>query len=127
MGHVTVRQTGPLFSDSTPREVIADMLEKSEEAMADRLLGFVHANLKGSLRHPTGYYQSHVGKVHRGTQWRVTDGGVIYGPWLEGVSRRNARTRFKGYASFRRARQQVQRVAAAEVQRVADQQIGRLQ
>jgi hypothetical protein len=127
MGYVTVRQTGPLFSDSAPREVIADLLDEAEEAVADRLLGFVQANLKGSLRHPTGYYQRHVGKVRHGDQWRVTDGGVVYGPWLEGVSRRNARTRFKGYASFRRARQQVQRVAAAEVQRVADRQIGRLQ
>jgi hypothetical protein len=30
---------------------------------------------------------------------------VIYGPWLEGTGSRNATTRFKGYASFRRAAQ----------------------
>lgn len=39
----------------------------------------------------------------------VYDSGIVYGPWLEGVSSRNARTRFKGYAMFRNATQDIDR------------------
>jgi hypothetical protein len=37
----------------------------------------------------------------------VQDGGVIYGPWLEGVGSRNRTTRFKGYFTFRRTTAQL--------------------
>ena len=37
----------------------------------------------------------------------IHDRRIVYGPWLEGVSRRNQTTRFKGYHSFRRATQAV--------------------
>jgi len=43
-----------------------------------------------------------------GAHWKISDNGVIYGPWLEGVGSRNATTRFKGYANYRRNVQQIQ-------------------
>jgi hypothetical protein len=37
----------------------------------------------------------------------LTDGGVVYGPWLEGVSSRNNSSRFKGYHTFRMVLQEM--------------------
>jgi hypothetical protein len=52
----------------------------------------------------------------------VNDRGIVYGPWLEGVGSRNfPKTRFKGYASFRRAvhrvRGEVPRISQAVLRR----------
>lgn len=53
------------------------------------------------FQNPTGYYNSRV-VVDRRTQYRgITDQGVVYGGWLEGVTERNRTTRFKGYWTFR--------------------------
>ena len=43
--------------------------------------------------------------------WEVHDSGIVYGPWLEGVSRRNEATPFKGYAMFRKVQQELERKA----------------
>lgn len=43
---------------------------------------------------------------------QVSDSGLVYGPWLEGVGSRNYPvTRFKGYSTFRKVRQQIERKA----------------
>jgi len=39
----------------------------------------------------------------------ITDGGVVYGPWLEGISSRNMTTRFKGYMTFRKTSQELEK------------------
>jgi hypothetical protein len=44
--------------------------------------------------------------------------GVAWAPWLEGVSKRNKATRFKGYHLFRDARQELE---DSEAQRIADE------
>ena len=57
----------------------------------------------------------------------VHDRGIIYGPWLEGVSHRNQTTRFKGYSSFRRATQEMQRHRAPQLaQQVVDRYVAEL-
>lgn len=62
--------------------------------------------LSGSLKHPTGYYESQVTSDRSSSEVNVvSDSGVVYGPWLEGVSSMNARSRFKGYAAFRKTAQ----------------------
>ncbi|WNI19170.1 hypothetical protein [Actinacidiphila sp. ITFR-21] len=64
------------------------------------------------LQHPTGYYQSKITVERTGTGYRVTDQGVVYGPWLEGTGSRNAPvTRFAGYSTFRRTKALVDRKA----------------
>ncbi len=99
-----------------PRVAVAVMGAQQDavDAVAERLLTVVQGNMRTSFRHPTGYYYSRVVNERRGSRDRVvTDNGVIYGPWLEGVGKRNRTTRFKGYANFRRAGQQVEREAPA--------------
>lgn len=68
----------------------------------------VHARLGRVLQHPTGRYQSTVDVVHAADPY-VDGEGTVYGRWLEGESSRNAETRFKGYATFRRVALDVER------------------
>jgi hypothetical protein len=58
----------------------------------------------------TGHYRRNISTSVKNLIGMVHDNGVIYGPWLEGSSSRNS-SRFPGYASFRRAAQDVQKHA----------------
>jgi hypothetical protein len=61
------------------------------------------------FKHPTGYYESRTVADVSSEPFKVWDSNVVYGPWLEGTGRRNQTTRFKGYHSFRKATQTIQR------------------
>ncbi|MGV9803926.1 hypothetical protein ACWDTP_38425, partial [Mycobacterium sp. NPDC003449] len=59
--------------------------------------------------------------------YEVNDGGVVYGPWLEGTGSRNAPvTRFRGYATFRRVKAMIDRRAPGIAQRLLRRYIGRM-
>ena len=49
----------------------------------------------------TGNYRRHLNSIVEGLNGILSDGGVIYGPWLETG---RSSTRFKGYASFRKTK-----------------------
>jgi hypothetical protein len=72
-----------------------------QQAVAEEGVNRVHSQLQDVLQHPTGYYESQVVTDRSTEESRVTDGGVVYGPWLEGTGSRNQSTRFKGYRTFR--------------------------
>lgn len=78
------------------------------------------------FRNPTGYYESRTVAKVSGDPFMVWDSDVVYGPWLEGISRRNATTRFKGYHSFRKATQQIQRDVPRVVAPVLNHMVGQL-
>jgi hypothetical protein len=105
---VQVRYSGPIFSPIKVSAAMKKMDEDIEKDLADAVYDEVQSNLRRSLKNPTGYYQSRITKERSGSGWKVHDGGVVYRCWLEGVGSRNKTTRFKGYASFRRARQTVE-------------------
>lgn len=126
---VTVRMRGPVVWDMSEAEIVReldDITQDAAGAVAAQVYGRIGQNMKGSFKHPTGYYQSRVIKEKRPHAWAVTDKGVIYGPWLEGVGRRNRTTRFKGYASFRRGMQQVSRQVPRIAGPVVDRGLDRL-
>lgn len=100
-GPVQVVVSGPFFSTMGP--LITGMLDEMKFAVASQALADVQHNLDRSIRHPTPYYETQITVQQRVDDWVVHDRGVAYGPWLEGTSSRNRTTRFKGYASFRRA------------------------
>jgi hypothetical protein len=102
-----VKASGPLFDGRALRELDKFTIAASA-AIAKNGALLVHKNLSQSLRAPTGFYQSNVVVERREEGDMVTDRGVVYGPWLEGVGSKNQSTRFKGYASFRRAQQELQ-------------------
>lgn len=105
-----VKEHGPWF-DGRAGRIIRDFADAAEREIADEGEDMVHARLHRVLRHPTGYYESHVRVRRSGTLHEVTDGDVVYGPWLEGVGSRNRTTRFKGYATFRRVGNALERKA----------------
>lgn len=114
--NITTRKSGPLFRGVLPAE-----LDAAKEAVQKEVAGYAElqwqTNMDDSFQNATGRYQSHVNILRREGDLVVNDGypgsGLLYGPWLEGVGSRNQTTRFKGYFSMRRARNQVgQKVAA---------------
>lgn len=102
-----VTMTGPAF-DGRAKRTADVMTDEIEVAVGEEAFDMVHLELDLHLRNPTGYYESQVVVDRARGDVVVHDSGVVYGPWLEGVSSRNERSRFKGYASFRRATQRVQ-------------------
>jgi hypothetical protein len=121
-----VHTSGPLF-DGTADRVVAAYCDDAERAIADVGVNMVRAALGGVLRHPTGYYESQIQTDRVAGDSVVTDGGVVYGPWLEGTSRRNRSTRFKGYRTFRLTKQRLQARAGEIAERQLGPYLGRMQ
>lgn len=106
-----VHKRGPWFNGRW-RLIVHDFEKDWAKDTTDHGKDLVQRNLHERIKHPTGYYESHVRAVRRGTLNEVTDGGVVYGPWLEGEGSRNFPvTRFRGYHSFRKAANKLERVA----------------
>lgn len=123
---ITVTVHGPIV-DGRAVAVTHQMCEAATEVVAAQAYANVMTNLNASIAHPTPYYETQVTVTNRShTERSVNDRGVIYGPWLEGTSTRNRTTRFKGYASFRRAAQKTQAETPRLVQHAVDTLIGRI-
>lgn len=123
---VEVRSSGPLF-DGRASALVNRWTRDGGEEVAQWAEDEVHRVLGQVLRHPTGYYESRV-RVDRVSPDRfvITDQGVVYGPWLEGISSRNQETRFKGYSTFRRVAQRAEARADRTFQQILDRNSGRL-
>jgi hypothetical protein len=125
MARIDVDLHGPIFDARGPAAVQAmedDVVrDVTQQAFANWM-----TNLNASIRNPTPYYETQVRQETRGDTGRVHDGGMIYGPWLEGTGERNRSTRFKGYASARRATQTTQAAAEGIAERAVRKSIRRL-
>lgn len=109
---------GPVF-DGRLAEAIESSAEQVEQEIGDRAVDMIQARLGHVLKHPTGRYRRSI--VNR--NGLITDGGVVYGPWLEGVSRRNKRSRFKGYSTFRKIAQQLEGEAGDLAEMVIEREL----
>lgn len=125
--NLEVDQSGPFF-DGRARKALHAWLDDAKEDVARIGVNEVHARLGALLQHPTGAYQSTIvtERVSRFNDQVITDGDVIYGPWLEGTSSRNKTTRFKGYRIFRRARLKLRKIATPIAQAKLSRYIGRM-
>lgn len=123
---VSTRVRGPVVEGKTAQPV-ARMIRDVDRAIADETRDTWFRFLKAKVRHWTGAYGRKIHVKHTARQSLVTDGGVVYGPWLEGTARRNRTTRFKGYASLRRARQDVDKRAERIAQKVIASHLRELQ
>lgn len=113
---VEVTKHGPLFDDRIQSMINAG-LTSGEAKAAKRGLQMLRGEFATHFRMPTGYYES---QVHIETEpggYKLTDGGVVYGWWLEGVGSRNATTRFKGYSIWRRVGQALEPEAVTIIER----------
>lgn len=105
-----IRVSGPLFtaSDAIMQELadqlLGDLLARGEELVKEDLYPG-HGVVTGQYRRGV-LGERRPGRVRHGV---IHDSNAVQGPWLEGTSSRNKTTRFKGYAMFRRATQQLER------------------
>ena len=112
----TITVSGPLFTGShheiedAVRDTIRELIERGEQKVKAQLYPG-HGLISGHYR------RSVVGEMADSRHGRLHDSNVIYGPWLEGVGSRNETTRFKGYAMFRNAPEQLQREARGILQK----------
>ncbi|MFC8862654.1 hypothetical protein [[Kitasatospora] papulosa] len=108
---VNMNRTGPI-RDGRFQRAAGQYSNDLQYAVALHGEDLVQQRLRQVLKNPTGYFQSRI-TVERGRGgYVVTDGGVIYGHWLEGTGSRNYPvTRFRGYSTFRRVKPLVDRDA----------------
>ena len=126
VGSVQVRLRGPVLNGQAPpiikealKGAIGDLVGEGERKVKLQLFpghGLVTGNYRRSVH----------GEVSSSLHGRIHDSNVVYGPWLEGVSSRNQQTRFKGYAMFRNARQQLDKIAVAVLQNRVSKALQRL-
>jgi hypothetical protein len=111
---------GPLFARDVIRQGVRGAVQATLEATAERLseqlkskpVGVFLSVAEAKGRHSVGNYRRNVGETKTMVsdyKAMISDGGVVYGPWLEGTSSRNQSTRFKGYGTFRKTAQYIQK------------------
>lgn len=114
---------GPLFTGAL-QAAVRQGVEEAKTEIADQGRTMVVARLHRVLQHPTGHYWSRVRVGASGGNPAVVDGGVVYGPWLEGTGSRNRTTRFKGYRTFRVITGQLQDQAVGIAASIISRRIG---
>lgn len=109
---ITVVKTGPFF-DGRAAKKLDEACDEISRRVAVLGAATIRAELSNVLRVETPYYRlQNEARKEAPATWKIWDRGVIYGPWLEGVGSRNfPKTRFKGYATYRRKFQEIDRRA----------------
>lgn len=125
-----VKASGPIFDGRmyvTIRGALPDIEKRVAQEGVDFLLKAPGRQLTGApFKKPTGFYRMHIGVTRKGLHYAMHDHGVIYGAWLAGVSSRNAKSRFKGYAHWRRAVQHLMKEGVRVANQVIAERLRRL-
>src|SRR6266568_5124232 len=105
---INVVVSGPLFDGLEPG-IVRDWLDVTKREIADMGVKELDAITMDKTGRGTGHYQSEITtRVVQYNDVLITD-PVIYGAWLEVVSKRNESTRFRGYHLWRRTRLRLRR------------------
>ena len=123
---VNIRYNGPIFGPGVDDKVrtaigkaVHDLVIEGERQV-DLQLYPGHGLV-------TGHYRRSVhGEMSDSLHGRIHDSLVVYGPWLEGVSSRNQRSRFKGYHMFRNAFQQLEKIKVDVIKKWVSRLVGDL-
>ena len=99
---IDVTAHGPMF-DGRALHALHEFEEDAKDDIAAQAYADVMRILNARIKRPTPYYETQIIIQTMAADRVVHDRGIIYGPWLEGVSSRNQTTQFRGYAAFRRA------------------------
>lgn len=111
--------SGPI-ADGSALTAMHAWLDESKKEVAQVAVDRLRAVKMDRSGRATGHYQSMIRTTVRTFNDILIDDPVIYGPWLEGTSKRNDSTRFKGYRLWRRTRLQVQREVPVIAQKKLD-------
>jgi hypothetical protein len=126
IGQVYVSLKGPTV-EGLAGPMLAVALDAALAEVADYTKYEVSMELSEVLQHPTGYYESQIRSERVSAEaFSINDSGVVYGPWLEGISSRNQSTRFKGYATFRRVKNRMAQKSEAIIGAAISALCGRL-
>jgi hypothetical protein len=123
---ITTEVSGPFFTSFRRHAIISGFLSEAVATVSDMTEAELRAQMHAKFRHPTGYFESRMLMTPAGEYRRVIDDPVIYGAWLEGTSKRNQSTRFKGYKIWKRTRQKMRKLATPIAQKILDGWIGGL-
>ncbi len=108
-----VEKHGPM-TDGRAQHALHEYVQDVPKVVAREGARMWTSLLKRFIRNPTPYYWNQIRAMPGGAGWEVNDGGVIYGPWLEGEGSRNrGRPGFPGYHARRTAAQQLDGRAGA--------------
>ena len=111
----TYKQTGPLFDKDMPKNLIEAVnsgilelatIEGSNEVKDQLYEG--HGFITGELKRHIGadLVDDLVAQVDAGRNRYGAN--LVYAAWIEGVGKRNPRSRFKGYSMFENARKRIE-------------------
>lgn len=121
-----VTTAGPIF-DGRAELAAQQGTNAIAEAVAAEGLNLVKDDLGVVIRtHPSGRYIPSVRRVRTGASDYEVGTRIVYGRWIEGTSSRNLSTRFKGYATFRRMTQQLDRRSKVIGERTIQPYIARM-
>lgn len=108
---VHVEKSGPVF-DGRAAIQLDRACEEIERRVAVLGASMVRTELHRVLKVETPYYRLQNEARPDPPGWKIWDRGVIYGSWLEGTGSRNSPvTRFRGYSTYRRTTQVIDRRA----------------
>jgi hypothetical protein len=122
---VDCRVSGPL-ADGEAEKAAEEWAKNTTQALADKGVEILRNWPMNKTGRAHGAFENAL-KTERisPTETRIPgpmERGVVWSPWLEGTSKRNDSTGFKGYGLFRRTRLQLQKmapqVAQAELEKV---------
>ena len=119
---VQANVTGPL-ADGTADRALQEWARNTAKALGDQGADLLRAFPMDKTGRARGGFQANIHTIENGPEVRIPAPmitGVTWGPWLEGTSKRNDSTRFKGYHLFRKTRQELQRRAPDVGQRELD-------
>jgi hypothetical protein len=116
--------TGPI-GDGTADRALQDWAQAVAKALGDEGVRLLRAFPMDKTGRAHGGFQENLNVLQQGPVARIPGPqikGVVWSPWLEGTSKRNQSTRFKGYHLFRLTRQQLQerapQIGQAELDKV---------
>ena len=107
LGTFQIDTKGPVFNGALEATVASSLID-AKLAVAKVGENMIQDRLGSVLQSPTGFYESQIRTDRVNKNVAITDGGGVYGPWLEGKSSRNAKSRFKGYKTFRIVKRMLQ-------------------
>lgn len=108
MIYITVTRSGPVFDGRAERK-LAEMRDEIGRRVSRAGASMIRSELSKVLRVETPHYRLMNESQRIPPDYRIWDSNVIYGNWLEGTGSRNfPKTRFKGYATYRRTFHQIE-------------------
>ncbi len=120
--------TGPIADGSADR-ALQDWAQAVTAALGKEGVDLLRAFPMNKTGRAHGAFENNLHVIQKGPQATIPAPmitGVTWGPWLEGTSKRNSSTRFKGYHLFRKTRQELQKRAPEIGQQELDKIMPRL-